>query len=632
MPAPSKSWDIQQARELYNIVQWGDGFFDIDENGEVVVYPDGKRQDPPIALSKLIVEIRQAGLTVPILIRFTDILRERINRLCSAFLQSISEHHYQGKHRAVYPIKVNQQRRVVEEILRHGGERVGLEAGSKPELLVVLALAERNTLLVCNGYKDREYIRLALIGQQLGHQIYIILEKLSEVGFVIQEARKMRIQPRLGIRIRLATVGKGKWRDTGGPKSKFGFSAAQVFEALEILRENHLLDSLQAIHFHLGSQVANIRDIYNGMRECARYYAELRKLGAPIQVVDVGGGLAVDYDGTRSRSDSSMNYSMLEYSNNIIYALTDICNEYDLPHPDIITESGRAMTAHHAVLITDIIDVEKMEMPSDIESPHEEAAPILHDLWKGYLDISNKHLLESFHDASYWMSEVYTMYTHGLITLAERAHAEQIYFAVCFKVRDLLDPKTKAHREILDELNEKLADKYFCNFSLFQSLPDSWAINQVFPIIPLSGLNLPPTKRAILQDITCDSDGRIDSYVDKQGIEATLSISNFDRSRPYFIGMFLIGAYQEILGDMHNLFGDTDSIYVEYFSGGKYRLFHPEQGDTVEDVLRYVHFEPTELLQAYRHQFSRSQLTPQQCMEYLQELAEGLKGYTYFEE
>ncbi len=626
------TWSIQKARELYNIAEWSDGFFDINEQGDVVAYPRG-RDNAVVNLPKLINEIQQWGLAVPTLIRFTDILHERVNRITGAFNQAISQHQYQGKYTIVYPIKVNQQRSVIEEIVRHGGERVGLESGSKPELMAVLGSAfSKDSIIICNGYKDREYIRLALIGQQLGHRVYIIIEKLSEVDLVMEEARKMDVRPRLGIRIRLATMGKGKWQNTAGEKSKFGLSAAQVFTAIEHLQANGMLDTLEAIHFHLGSQIANIRDIYGGMRECARFYAELHALGVKIKIVDVGGGLAVDYDGTRSRSSCSMNYSVQEYANNIVYTLFDVCNEKDLPHPDIITESGRALTAHHAVLVTDVIDTESIEVPTKLAAPTTDDPSILHDLWRGYKEVAPRTALEAYHDASYWIAEVYSMYTHGVLNMSERARAEQIYHATCFKVRDTLDPTIHAHHEIIDELSEKLADKYFCNFSLFQSLPDSWAIDQIFPILPLSGLDQKPNKRAVLQDITCDSDGRVDWYVDGQGLEATLNLVGFDKSKPYFLGMFLVGAYQEILGDMHNLFGDTDSIYLECLDDGKYRLFKPDQGDTVADVLRYVHFAPEELLHSYREKLAGSPLTEQQRKEYFQTLSDGLDGYTYFEE
>lgn len=626
-------WSIQEARDLYNITQWSDDFFDINREGNIVAYPNG-RDKAPIVLPKLVEDIQKSGLSLPILIRFPAILRQRFQRLTNTFAQAMQEYHYQGRYTAVYPIKVNQQRRVVDEILRHPEAAIGLEAGSKPELLLVLSLAvKEECMIVCNGYKDREYIRLALIGQQMKNRVYIILEKLSELPLVIEESKKLGVTPHLGIRVRLAATGKGKWQDTGGSKSKFGFSASQVLHCIEQLKAANMLHTLDALHFHLGSQIANIRDIAHGMRECARYYAELHQLGVNIRIVDVGGGLAIDYDGTHSRNDCSMNYSMQEYANNIVYALRTVCDENDLPHPDIVTESGRAMTAHHALLVTNVIDTETVDRPETVVAPNEHDAALLHDMWQGYLEVSQRSVLESYHDASYWLSEMYSRYSLNVISLSERAKAEQIYYATCHKVRQYLNPKIRAHREALDELNEKLADKYFCNFSLFQSLPDAWAIDQIFPIMPLSQLHLEPTKRVVLQDVTCDSDGRVDWYVDGQGIETTMNLLPYNPDRPYLLGMFLVGAYQEILGDMHNLFGDTDSINVECSEDGRYQLLHAEQGDTVTEVLHYVHFSPEEVTRSYQSQLEQcTHLDPDKRQAMLQELTDGLSGYTYLEQ
>ena len=627
-------WSIQEARDLYNITQWGDDFFDINREGNIVAYPNG-RDKASVALPKLVEDIqKQQNMSLPMLIRFPAMLRQRFKKLTNTFARAISEHQYEGNYTAVYPIKVNQQRSVVEEILRLGDEQIGLEAGSKPELLLVLSLAvKEECIIVCNGYKDREYIRLALIGQQMKNQVYIILEKLSELPLVIEESKKLGVTPRLGIRIRLAAMGKGKWQDTGGAKSKFGFSASQVLHCIEQLKAADMLDTLDALHFHLGSQIANIRDIAHGMRECARYYAELHKLGVNIRIVDVGGGLAIDYDGTHSRNDCSMNYSMQEYANNIVYALKDVCAEHNLPHPDIITESGRATTAHHALLVTNIIDTETVDRPEHVTPPNDEDASILHDMWQGFLEVSHRSVLETYHDASYWLSEAYSRYSLNVLTLTERAKAEQIYYATCHKVRQYLNPKIRAHREVLDELNEKLADKYFCNFSLFQSMPDAWAIDQIFPIMPLSQLHLEPTKRVVLQDVTCDSDGRVDWYVDGQGLETTMPLLPYNKSRPYLLGVFLVGAYQEILGDMHNLFGDTDSVNVECGEDGRYELTRPEQGDTVNDVLRYVHFNSDEVIRSYQEQLEQcTHLEDGKRAMMLQELTDGLSGYTYLEQ
>lgn len=630
-------WSIDQAKEFYNVKRWSDGFFDIDENGHLLVYPNGERDRTGIDLVQLTEKLREEGFCLPILVRFNDILYQRFSHLRRAFTRAIAEYDYQGAYTSVYPIKVNQQRHVVEQIVsyRTKNNYVGLEAGSKPELIAVLALStEKDSVVICNGYKDSEYIKLALIGQRLGHRVYIILEKISELDVVLKEAREMKIRPLLGIRVRLASMGAGKWQHTGGEKAKFGFSALQVLQVIEKLKAADALDTLQLIHFHLGSQVANISDIQRGMRECARYYAELHALGVNIKTVDVGGGLAVDYEGTRSRSYFSMNYSIQEYANNIVYTLSEVCKAHDLPHPEIITESGRAMVAHHAMLIVNVIEVEQAVPKEELVPASPDETQVVQELWYGYKTISERSAIEIYHDACHWMAEAHSMYNLGIISLIERARAEQIYLATCYRVKDFLKHSVRSHREIIDELNEKLADKVFCNFSLFQSLPDAWAIDQTFPIMPLSGLDEKPTARGVLQDITCDSDGRVDTYVDNDGVETTLPMVPFKNDAPYFLGIFLVGAYQEILGDMHNLFGDTYSVHVELDDEAEagYRLEYPLHGDRVESVLRYVQFEAKDLIAAYQQQFDRADLPTELANEYLEVLKEGLQGYTYLED
>lgn len=627
-------WSIEQAREMYHVSHWGDGFFDICERGTLRAYPNGPAdQAHHIDLSDLAQTLSDAGISFPVLVRFTDILRKRIQTLNDAFHNAMKSHDYQGKFLSAYPIKVNQQRRVVESILENGKVPVGLETGSKPELLAALAMNNTHMpVIICNGYKDREYIRLALIGQRLGHKVYIILEKFSELTLVLEEADKLNLEPCLGVRVRLASVGAGKWKDSGGDKSKFGFSAPQLLQVVETLRAKNRLHLLRVLHFFMGSQVANIADIQRGTHEGVRYYETLRALGAPIDTIDVGGGLGIDYEGTRSRSFCSMNYSIQEYANNIVFTISDICNQHELPHPQIVTESGRAITAHHALLITNVIAGEPACDAVELKSPEEEHVSILHELWESYLTLSEKTALEGYHDACHWMSEIHTMYIHGLLDLKERAYAEQIYYAICTKLRDLLKPSVRAHREIIDELNEKLAHKYVCNFSLFQSLPDAWAINQVFPIIPLAGLDQQPMLRGVLHDITCDSDGRIDTYVNNYGLESTLPLAPYDPNKPYLLGIFLVGAYQEILGDLHNLFGDTNSIQVEMQTDGSYKLTDSREGDTVEATLKHVNFDSHDLIASYKRQLEKSSLSPKECEEFLADLTTGLKGYTYFEE
>jgi arginine decarboxylase len=625
------SQPIQDAREIFNVQRWGDGYFDISEDGHLVVFPTRHREDGCVDMYRLATEVSKSGLNLPVLFRFGDILRDRVDRLCGAFAAAMSYHEYQAGYTAVYPIKVNQQRAVVEDILKHGEGRVGLEAGSKPELMAVLALAPAGASIVCNGYKDREYLRLALIGQQLGHKVYVVIEKPNELDLMLKEAAEMGVKPTLGVRVRLTSTGRGKWEHTGGEKSKFGLSAVQILEAVERLRSVGMLNCLQLLHFHLGSQIANIRDVQRGMLEAGRCFAELAELGVNVRVMDVGGGLGVDYEGTRSRSSCSMNYSMEQYANTIVRSLWEVCADYELPHPSIITESGRAITAHHAVLITEVVDREfipdKPLAPPDPEDPQ-----ILTDLWEDYENTDNRSLLEVYQDALYWNGEAQAMYIHGVLTLEQRARAEQIYHAICRKVRDGLKPTTRAHSEAIFEIDEKLADKFFLNMSVFQSVPDVWAIDQVFPIMPVHRLDEALTRRAVLQDLTCDSDGRIEQYVDEEELEATMPVHALHNGEPYYLGFFMVGAYQEILGDMHNLFGDTDSVNVELDKENGYRLVKPEQGDTAEVVLRYVHFEPSELVTRYHSKIeSATALAPQQRTQYLKELEDGLKGYTYLE-
>ncbi len=626
-------WDVQKAREAYNIPYWGEGYFDADDAGHLVARPSRDPGVPGVDLHALAAEIKDAGLSLPVLVRFADILHDRIDTLCDAFAAARELEGYHGRYTAVYPIKVNQQRSVVEEILAHGGERVGLEAGSKPELMAAVAmLSRRGGTLVCNGYKDREYLRLALIARRLGLEVYIVVEKLTELERILAEAADLEIAPRLGVRVRLASIGAGKWQNTGGEKSKFGLSAMQCMAAVERLREAGKLEWLTMLHFHLGSQVANIRDIQRGLSEAARYYAELHRMGAPIEVVDVGGGLGVDYEGARTRAPCSMNYTVTEYANDVVHTLWQICADHELSHPDIITEAGRAMTAHHALLITNVTDIEHAPGDGELAAPPAGDPGVIQDLWEGLNALPGRSPTEAYHDAAHWLAEAHTMYVHGLIDMGQRARAEQLYFANCRKVLGLLDDRSRAHREVLDELHEKLADKVFCNFSVFQSMPDVWAIEQIFPVVPLHRLDEPPTRRAVIQDLTCDSDGRIDRYVEGAGAGATVPLHPARPGEPYLLGFFMLGAYQEILGDMHNLFGDTDSVNVVLDGGGGHRLVQPLRGDTVEALLKYVHFDTSQLLMAYRRRIGEARLSDAGGKAYLRELEAGLSGYTYLED
>ncbi|MBS8242068.1 biosynthetic arginine decarboxylase [Marinobacter lipolyticus] len=630
------------AHKVYNIAHWSDGYIDVNDSGEVLIQPQrGHGEDGgSINLPELTRTLTARGIQLPVLIRFTDILHDRVNKLCGAFNRVADEHGYKGRYTAVYPIKVNQQRRVVEELLRAepaaSNHQIGLEAGSKPELMAVLAMSHQaGSVIVCNGYKDREYIRLALIGQKLGHRVFIVVEKQSELPLILEEARRLGIRPLIGVRARLATIGKGNWQNTGGEKSKFGLSASQVLDVVSTLREAKALDALQLLHFHLGSQIANIRDIQTGLRECARFYSELRQLGAPVGTVDIGGGLGVDYEGTRSRSSCSMNYSVHEYAYNVIHVLQAECDRAGIPHPDLISESGRALTAHHSVLVTNVIDREAPDHREPTPPAAEASAPLL-DLWRDLQSLkdeqSPRSLAEIYHDVLHAMADVHAQFAHGLLSLTERANAETLYTSCCRLLRSRLDSGNRAHREIIDELNEKLAEKLFVNFSLFQSLPDVWGIDQIFPVMPINGLDRPLRRRAVIQDITCDSDGRIDRYVDGQGVETTLPLPEEKDGDPLLMGFFMTGAYQEILGDMHNLFGDTHSVDVHRTEGGHYTVSDAIHGDTVAKVLRYVNFEPAALLQSYQRQFEASDLAIEEQAQLLGELRNGLEGYTYLEE
>jgi arginine decarboxylase len=635
-----ENWNRDAAISTYNISHWGDGYIDVSEEGEVLILPEGKASKRGISLASLSQQFQDYGLALPVLVRFRNILHHRINALCQAFNEAGADLGYTGRFTAVYPIKVNQQRRVVEEIIAAqpaaSNGQVGLEAGSKPELIAVLAMNPKGCKIVCNGYKDREFIRLALIGQLMGHTVYIVVEKLTELDLIIEESQKMGVKPTIGVRARLSSVGKGNWQNTGGDKSKFGLSSTQLLSVIQRLQSINSLDCLQLLHFHLGSQIANIRDIQSGLRECARFFVELSTLGAQIKVVDVGGGLGVDYEGTRSRSACSVNYSMREYAYHVLRTFKEACEMAELPHPNVITESGRAMTAHHAVLITDVIDRECATVSPELPPPDIEAPSVLRDLWADFAALndtnSQRSMMEIYQDASYALHESQAMFIHGVLSLTERAMADQIYQCLCQTIRQRLDLRLRSHREVHDELNEKLADKVFVNFSLFQSLPDIWGIDQIFPILPLTGLDKPPTRRGIIQDITCDSDGRIDHYVDSSGVESTLPMPEFEPGKPQLLGFFLTGAYQEILGDLHNLFGDTDAVDVFLDPEGHPILEHPQSGDTVDKVLKYVNYDPELLMRSFRAKMVGAHVHDSLKKSYLDELAAGLNGYTYLEE
>lgn len=628
-----KDWTIKRSQELYNIAHWSGGYIDINSAGHLAVNSDKENPTTTMDLYKLVEELKTSDLALPCLVRFPHILRDRVEVLRQAFANAISTHNYSGTYKPVYPIKVNQEESVVTELL-DSNDPVGLEAGSKSELMAVLALSKDNSsVIVCNGYKDREYIRLALIATAVGHQIYIVLEKHSEIELLISESKKMNIKPKLGIRVRLDSINNSKWQNTGGEKSKFGFSSSQILESLKTLDENNLLEALELLHYHLGSQITNISDIEKGIVECARYYIELHNAGATrLNTIDVGGGLGIDYEGTRSRNYFSMNYSVARYAETIISTLKHQLGATKLQQPHIITESGRAMVAHHAVLLVEVIETEQVGQHGReklLDSNCDYATNLNNQLM--ILEKNEIHVTESYHNCNSIMEQVKQAFNDGQLSLHDKAACEQLYLQICHLVQNRLEHDSKPHHEIQDEVNEKLANKYYCNFSLFQSLPDVWAIDQIFPIVPLNRLDEKPEMRGTIHDITCDSDGRIDFYVDGEGIESSLPLHAVSAGSPYYLGIFLVGAYQEILGDMHNLFGDTNAVNVE-LKDEKFELSKLHHGDTVEFVLHHVHYDTEKFMESYKSKLDNAGLSPQQYQEYLAELESGITGYTYLED
>jgi arginine decarboxylase len=628
--------DASKMLRTYNVAYWGNNYYDVNELGHISVCPDPDVPSARVDLAKLVKDMReQDGQRLPALFCFPQILQHRMRSINAAFKRARQSFGYEGDYFLVYPIKVNQHRRVIESLVE-SGEPLGLEAGSKAELMAVLAHAGMTrSVIVCNGYKDREYIRLALIGEKLGHKVYLVIEKMTEIKLVLEEAERLNVIPRLGVRARLSSQGSGKWQSSGGEKSKFGLAASQVLQLVEMLREAGRLESLQLLHFHLGSQLANIRDISTGVRESARFYVELHKLGVNIQCFDVGGGLGVDYEGTRSQSDCSVNYGLNEYANNVIWGIGDACNEHGLPHPTVITESGRAVTAHHTVLVSNVIGVERNEFRDPV-APGDDAPRALSSMWDTWNEMhdpeNRRSLREWLHDSQMDLHDVHSQYAHGILDLTQRAWAEDIYLNICNMIQDQLDPSNRAHRPIIDELQERMADKLYVNFSLFQSMPDAWGIDQLFPVLPLEGLDKPPVGRAVLLDITCDSDGTIDHYIDGDGVATTMPMPPYDPENPPVLGFFMVGAYQEILGNMHNLFGDTAAVDVFVFPDGSIEVQQSDDGDTVADMLEYVQLDPNVLLARFRDQVKETDLDEALQAQFVEEFESGLYGYTYLEE
>ncbi len=625
----SMNWTPDATRSQYNIPGWAAGYFDVADNGHLQARPTGEPGAASIDFTDLVGRIHGEGLTLPVLVRFTDILRSRVDRLDDAFRAAMRSLGYAGRYTAIYPIKVNQQQHVVDAIVGHGRERIGLECGSKPELMAVLGSLPAGGLIVCNGYKDAEYIRLALIAQRLGHRVVLVIEKLSELELIISVAATMQMRPELGLRVRLSTVTTGNWQNTGGDRSKFGFTAAGALALLARLREAGLLGCLTLLHCHPGSQITSIDVFSEALLEVARTWVELCRAGAPITSVDVGGGLGVDYEGTASNSDCSMNYDLARYAQSVVATFADTCTRTGLPAPDLLTESGRALTAHHAVLITNVLDTERV-LCEPGEPEVGDTAPV-QALRAAYDAFRPDSALQCYREVDEHLPALRRLYLSGDVGLVQRARGESLYYALCRKVQEVLAQQESPPPE-LDDINRRLADKLFCNLSVFQSMPDVWGIDQVFPIVPLQRLDEMPGRRAILHDLTCDSDGHIGMYVDASGVESTLPVHDVNPGDTYLFGFFLLGAYQEILGDMHNLFGDTDAVNVELDSNGDYRLVDPRHGDTVDELLRYVEFEPKRLLARYREKLNAAGLKGAERAACLQALEGALTGTTYMED
>ncbi len=634
---PPQRWTIEDSRTLYNIEGWGASFFDINDRGHVVVRPDKERPERELDLFELAQDLEEQGVALPVLLRFADILRSRIEALSTRFEGAMREYDYDGGYTTVYPIKVNQQRHVVEEIVEFGQTHgVGLECGSKPELQAVLGLSEATDhLIVCNGYKDEEFMRLALMGQKLGHRVYIVLEQLSEVDVLLQAAEAIGVVPTAGVRIKLTSTGFGRWAQSGGEKSKFGLTSAQLIKLVDRLRDEGKLDILKLIHFHLGSQITDIRYIKTGLQEITRFYAELRGLGVDITHVDVGGGLGVDYDGTNSTSNASVNYSLQEYANDVIYTIAEACRELELPMPHIISESGRALTAHHALLLLKVIDVESSAEPA-LPSLSDDDHPLLHEMLADYQSLQQsglpvRRVREIYHDATFDKERAQQFFQSGVLTLRGRAMAEQFYFATINALSRIVNADREEFADIVEDLDATLVDRYFCNFSVFQSLPDSWAIDQLFPIMPIHRLEEEPARRGTLQDVTCDSDGKIDRFVGDRGGRPSLELHAFREGEDYMLGIFLTGAYQEILGDLHNLFGDTNAVHIRLSARG-YEITDLVHGDTVTEVLNYVQFGAANLLGTFRRKVTSAKgISRQEANTFIAEYVAGLEGYTYLE-
>jgi arginine decarboxylase len=629
-----KPWTASDAAELYDVGRWGAGYFSVNAAGNLCVHPtkDPKRS---IDMKQLVDDLQLRGIDLPILIRFAEILKHRLGEIHDAFQQAMKEHHFKGNYCCVYPIKVNQQRQVVEEVLDFGRPyHFGLEAGSKPELLAVMALASNDTPIICNGFKDAEFIEMAMLAHKIGRQIIPVVEKYTELGLILEYAQKVGVRPNIGMRVKLATKSSGRWQSSGGYRSKFGLTVTEILRALEELKQLGMNDCFKLLHFHLGSQIPNIRHIKQALNEAVRIYVELAGRGAGLEYLDVGGGLGVDYDGSQTNFESSANYSLQEYANDVVYHIQSVCDDAGIKHPTIVSESGRAVVAYHSALVFNVLGVSGLgesDVPNEL--PAEAEQPIV-DLLGAYQNVTARNLLESYHDSQQALDMAMSLFSGGYLPLDQRSLAENLFWAICRKMQRLVRQLDYVPED-LQGLDALLSDTYFCNFSLFQSMPDSWAIRQLFPVMPIHRLAEQPTHHAVLGDITCDSDGKIDLFIDRRDVKRTLPLHSFN-GEPYYLGAFMLGAYQEILGDMHNLFGDTNAVHVSLDDNGSVVLETVIKGDTVREVLDYVEFDPDALVRKLRTDVEvavrESRLDFQQAGRLLRFYEDGLHGYTYLED
>ena len=631
---PTERWTPQVASDLYDVASWGKGYFSVSDGGHVRVHPE---KDPArsIDLKELVDTLVLRGIGLPILIRFADILKHRLGELHGAFDTAIAEHKYQGGYCCVYPIKVNQQRQVVEEVLEFGKPfHFGLEAGSKAELMAVMALADNDTPIICNGFKDDEYIEMAMLAQKVGRQIIPVVEKYTELHLILKYSQRVGVRPTIGLRVKLASRGSGRWKSSGGYRSKFGVSATEAMRALQELKDLGMADCLNLLHFHLGSQITNIRQIKAAVNEAVRVYVDLARAGGGLKYLDVGGGLGVDYDGSQTDFESSVNYTLQEYANDIIYHVQNVCDEVGVAHPTIVTESGRAIAAYHSVLVFNVLGVAGMGEADVPPEPPPDAEQPLIDLQETYRSLTAKNLLESYHDAQQALDQALNLFSLGYLSLDQRCIAENLYWAISRRIQKMAR-ELDYFPEELEGIDAMLSDTYFCNFSLFQSMPDSWAIKQLFPIMPIHRLEEEPSRPAVLGDITCDSDGKVDAFIDRRDVKRTLLLHTFDGG-DYYLGAFLLGAYQEILGDLHNLFGDTNAVHVRLGPTGDVMLDSVIKGDTVREVLNYVQFSSDSLVAKLRRDVEtalrESRLTYEESGAILKFYEEGLHGYTYLED